>query len=177
MILLEQAVRNIKNMEFSRFGVNMSDNFENKNSNRIKRRRCFYDFSKDYPGTRYDKSKRSSTTDELDSKRIIIKNVLAALAIILSFVLSYIIVYTVIGISHEDVDGLDAVGATVAEETYSVSDEDIIEMIRDRSAAQSQQSNNDAESTTRISETSEEETESMNIASEMSDDDISYVSE
>lgn len=122
----------------------MSDSYEDNNVNKTNRRRCFYDFSKDYPGTRYDKNRRSSTTDELDGKRIILKRVIAVLAIIIVFVVSYFVVYTVIGISHEDVDGLDALGATSVAETYSVTDEDLIKMIRDRSS-QYQQTQDETE--------------------------------
>lgn len=129
----------------------MSNKLEDNNSNNLRRRRCFYDFSKDYPGTRYDKNKRSSTTDVLDGKRAIIRNVLAALAIILSFALAYLVVYTAIGISREEVEGLDEIGATAAEGTYTASDEDIINMIKERSA-QSQQT----EETTDDSVSSEE---------------------
>lgn len=131
----------------------MSDKFEDSRSNSTKRRKCFYDFSKDYPGTRYDKSKRSSTTNELDGKRIFFKKILAVLAVILSFVLAYFVVYTVIGISHENVDGLDSVGATTVAEEYSVSDEDIIKMIRDRSAqSQQEQESTEPEQTVPASE-------------------------
>lgn len=116
----------------------MSDRFEDNNLNATRRRKCFYDFSKDYPGTRYDKNKRSSLTDELDGKRIIIKRVLAVLAVIFCFLLTYFVVYTVIGISHESVDGLDEIGVSSAAETYTVADEDIVDMIRERSATSSQ---------------------------------------
>lgn len=136
----------------------MSNKLEDNNSNNLRRRRCFYDFSKDYPGTRYDKNKRSSTTDELDGKRAIIRNVLAALAIILSFALAYLVVYTAIGISREEVAGLDEIGATAAEETYTASDEDIINMIKERSA-QSQQSEETTDDTVSSEETLENSSE------------------
>ena len=136
----------------------MSNKLEDNNSNNLRRRRCFYDFSKDYPGTRYDKNKRSSTTDELDGKRAIIRNVLAALAVILSFALAYLVVYTAIGISREEVAGLDEIGATAAEETYTASDEDIINMIKERSA-QSQQSEETTDDTVSSEETLENSSE------------------
>lgn len=136
----------------------MSNKLEDNNSNNLRRRRCFYDFSKDYPGTRYDKNKRSSTTDELDGKRAIIRNVLAALAIILSFALAYLVVYTAIGISREEVAGLDEIGATAAEGTYTASDEDIINMIKERSA-QSQQSEETTDDTVSSEETLENSSE------------------
>lgn len=111
----------------------MSDKFEENSMKTLRRRKCFYDFSKDYPGTRYDKSKRSSTTYELDGKRIFLRRFLIVLAVLLCFLLSYFVVFTVIGISHESVEGLDSVGATTVSETYTVTDGDIIDMIRERS--------------------------------------------
>lgn len=124
----------------------MSDRFDDNNLNRTRRRKCFYDFSKDYPGTRYDKNKRSSTTDELDGKRFIIRKVLISLLIIFCFLLAYFVVYTVIGISHEKIAKSDNLAATTVEETYTVSDEDIINMIKERSS-QSQQTHKAPETT------------------------------
>lgn len=89
----------------------MPENFDVTDKKNGKRKKCYYEFSKDYPGTRYDKNKHSSTGEALEARRRL-RKIFTALLFVLVFVLSYFVVYTVIKLSHEPVAGLDDIGKT-----------------------------------------------------------------
>ena len=125
----------------------MADGFEIKNN--LRRRRCYYKFSKDYPGSRYDKNKKRSTSDELDTKRYIIKKTGFALLLVFLFLLTYFIVYTIIGISHEEIEGFDEIGKPIASVTENLQKEDLSKMTDDLTAEETTQETTVFESETK----------------------------
>lgn len=67
-----------------------------------KRRKSFYDFTRDYPGTGYDRNIRRSTSALRDSKKRI-KIAAFVLSVLVIFALSYFITYTCLEISNEKI--------------------------------------------------------------------------
>lgn len=142
----------------------MLENPQGGDSGKRTRRRCYYDFSKNYPGSRYDKNKRSSTDDDLDSKRIVLKKALFSLAVISCFIFAYLVVFTIISISHEPAEGLDDIGVTSAHVNTSVSDEELLQIIRDARDAKANETTQDktetaSQTTESASQTQETQTE------------------
>lgn len=103
----------------------MADRFYENNNTGRKRRKCYYSFSKEYPGMSSN-NRRNGTVDEFSFKNIA-KKILIVLLIVFCFVLSYFVVYTVISISHEEVEGLDGIEMTTNAENITQSDTDILE--------------------------------------------------
>lgn len=104
----------------------MADEFEKFNRNKGKRRKSYYDFSKNYPGTRYDKNKRSSTSDALDSRRKY-RTAFSIVLIVLLFFAVYFVVYTAMEISNTPVAGLENIGVTQPVSEISQIDEETLE--------------------------------------------------
>ncbi len=66
------------------------------------RRRSFYDFRKDYPGSRYAQMREKDKTEIYDTKGKI-KLGLKIFGIIILFLLAYFITYMLLEISHQPI--------------------------------------------------------------------------
>ncbi len=106
-------------------GKIMANRFYDGNNTGRKRRKCYYAFSKEYPGMGSE-NRRNGIGDEFSFKTVA-KKILIVLLIIFCFVLSYFVVYTVISISREEVEGLDGIGMTTNAENITQSDTDMLE--------------------------------------------------
>jgi len=122
----------------------MADEFDRLSGKKGKRRKSYYDFSKNYPGTRYDKNKRSSTSDALDNRKKY-RTALSVVLIVLLFVAVYFVVYTAMEISHTPVAGLDDIGVTQPAEEITYSDEILTNESTDENATTEQTSDSEPE--------------------------------
>ena len=66
------------------------------------RRRSFYDFTKDYPGSRYAQAREKDNTEIYDTKGKI-KLGLKIFGIVVLFLLAYFVIYMLLEISHQPI--------------------------------------------------------------------------
>ena len=67
-----------------------------------KKRRSFYDFCKDYPGTAYTEMRKQNTKEIYDTKGKI-RLALKILGVVLIFLLAYLFTYMLLEISHQPI--------------------------------------------------------------------------
>lgn len=150
----------------------MAEKFEGYGDHKTKRRRCYYEFSKDYPGTRYDKNKRSSTNEELDS-RVKVRKALAVVAVIAVFLLAFLVTSVMLKISKKPVDGLENVGATNPTVELTTDANAIADFIRDKTTAEK----TTEEETTAEETTTEEDDYPDDDSEETTEDMTEYTNE
>ncbi len=67
-----------------------------------KKRKSFYDFCKDYPGTAYTEMRKQDTKEIYDTKGKI-KLAFKILGVLLVFLLAYLLTYMLLEISHQPI--------------------------------------------------------------------------